>query len=766
MSYRPQNGIPVTNVAGMPMAVGFNPALVGQPMMMNIGQPMMMRQTMMPSMIVANPSINPAAVQASRAAAAQQAHNMQNGIVQQQMPQEPQVGPSVTVFVGNISEKATDTLVRQILMKCGTVNNWKRVQGASGKLQAFGFCEFKEPDSALRALRLLQGYRLGDKELLVNVDSNAQHIIDQWKHRSGIVRDSDGMDVLNQTVKQKDEAVRVELKALLRDYATDLYVEEEDEKPEKKSEPGPVVISAEPTKAGDGTKKESKESEEKKKPEIVNVDLTTAKDKRESESRDEKRSSSTNRRTQPLDSSKRESSSNRRDRSRDRSRDDSRRRSRERGAGTDNRNAREPSRSNKSEERRRRRSEERRKDEDELLERRRLERKVREKDSAYHERLVGWEARERRRARDWERIETREAEHRRQMAKEARRLRDFLENYDDERDDRKFYFGSGSAFQRRLQNRDKEKDFDNKDRRKEEEEIGSLRRKLAAEGHPDPDEAISKVIKEAEEVWKPFIKPETRKKKHAGSTTESEESESEESSSDSDQAQSDDDEPIVNQIRKASNEQAATTNNQHTSDEDDNDGVAMDCADDYDMSGDVSRAPIRLPGLETKKTMDSGQNSPTIQPDKRRKVASVFREDDEEEVEKMTEVKRRKLAPTKEIKSAEERKTLVRALIERIPTDRGALFAYPISWEWLDQSVDLMDNRIIPWIKKKLTEIIGDEEPTLVEFVSTRLKSKTKPEYILQEIKVALEDEADMFVVKLWRLLIYETEARKEGITQ
>ena len=29
-----------------------------------------------------------------------------------------------------------------------------------------------------------------------------------------------------------------------------------------------------------------------------------------------------------------------------------------------------------------------------------------------------------------------------------------------------------------------------------------------------------------------------------------------------------------------------------------------------------------------------------------------------------------------------------------------------------------------------------------------------------------IEEEADMFVVKLWRLLIYETEARKEGITQ
>ena len=39
---------------------------------------------------------------------------------------------------------------------------------------------------------------------------------------------------------------------------------------------------------------------------------------------------------------------------------------------------------------------------------------------------------------------------------------------------------------------------------------------------------------------------------------------------------------------------------------------------------------------------------------------------------------------------------------------------------------------------KKLIEIIGEDEPTLVEFVSTRLKHKTKPEYILQEIKIAL----------------------------
>ena len=78
-------------------------------------------------------------------------------------------------------------------------------------------------------------------------------------------------------------------------------------------------------------------------------------------------------------------------------------------------------------------------------------------------------------------------------------------------------------------------------------------------------------------------------------------------------------------------------------------------------------------------------------------------------------------------------------MIERIPTDRGALFAYPIRWDYLTEGSDsLMEKRIIPWIKKKLIEIIGEDEPTLVEFVTSRLRNKTKPEYILQEIKVAL----------------------------
>ena len=44
-------------------------------------------------------------------------------------------GPAVTIFVGNITERAPDAMVRHLLTTCGPVVSWKRVQGATGKLQ-------------------------------------------------------------------------------------------------------------------------------------------------------------------------------------------------------------------------------------------------------------------------------------------------------------------------------------------------------------------------------------------------------------------------------------------------------------------------------------------------------------------------------------------------------------------------------------------------------------------------------------------------------
>lgn len=43
---------------------------------------------------------------------------------------------SFFLFVGNISDKVPDPMIRKIIAACGPVANWKRVS-------TFGFCEYE-----------------------------------------------------------------------------------------------------------------------------------------------------------------------------------------------------------------------------------------------------------------------------------------------------------------------------------------------------------------------------------------------------------------------------------------------------------------------------------------------------------------------------------------------------------------------------------------------------------------------------------------------
>ena len=87
---------------------------------------------------------------------------------------ERESGPPVTVFIGNIMERAPDVMIRHILGACGHVLSWKRVQ-------AFGFCEYAGPDAGLRAVRLLHDMEIGTKKLVVKVDAKAKVVLDQFK---------------------------------------------------------------------------------------------------------------------------------------------------------------------------------------------------------------------------------------------------------------------------------------------------------------------------------------------------------------------------------------------------------------------------------------------------------------------------------------------------------------------------------------------------------------------------------------------------------
>lgn len=77
--------------------------------------------------------------------------------------------------------------------------------------------------------------------------------------------------------------------------------------------------------------------------------------------------------------------------------------------------------------------------EEEARERKKNEKKIRDKEAAYQERLRNWEARERRKAKEYEKEREKEFCREEEREKEAKCLKEFLEDYDDERDDPKYY---------------------------------------------------------------------------------------------------------------------------------------------------------------------------------------------------------------------------------------------------------------------------------------------------------------------------------------
>jgi hypothetical protein len=139
--------------------------------------------------------------------------------------------------------------------------------------------------------------------------------------------------------------------------------------------------------------------------------------------------------------------------------------------------------------------------------------------------------------------------------------------------------------------------------------------------------------------------------------------------------------------------------------------------------------------------------------------------DDEEEAKK-----KKKLQPftisTEErnaMLTPEERKRLIRDLIDKIPKNKQQIFAYPVKWEYLDDP--MIELRIRPWITKKVQHYIGENEPALVTFICDCIKKRSDPKKLVLDLSMVFDEEAESFITKLWRLIIYETEARYKGLS-
>ncbi|CAF3980399.1 unnamed protein product [Rotaria magnacalcarata] len=329
----------------------------------------------------------------------------------------------------------------------------------------------------------------------------------------------------------------------------------------------------------------------------------------------------------------------------------------------------------------------------------------------------------------------------------------------------------GTSLARRLKDREREIEIDNRDRRNEKEEIEELRKKLLLQNNIDDIESeIKRRLEKEEELIRKRLVDLTR-------------GTSDESADESD------------------NDEEATNNQKSTK------ILSPERGNTSTELMDQSSPAIVLPQYETKvsprqtSALGGAPITGTKLPSKRKlAVNEAFRDDQDEEntnsfqkKSKLSAIldqqttpisqsssqikdeqanrtavgKRTPVTPTSNANSSqsqEEKRQAVRKLIESIPTKKEDLFTFPLDWSLLD--INLMEKRIKPWVTKKIVEYIGEEELTLTEFICSSIMSKKSAETILCDIRVVLDDEAEVFVVKMWRLIVYEIEAKRHGINK
>ncbi|KAH8690758.1 hypothetical protein BGW36DRAFT_389273 [Talaromyces proteolyticus] len=141
--------------------------------------------------------------------------------------------------------------------------------------------------------------------------------------------------------------------------------------------------------------------------------------------------------------------------------------------------------------------------------------------------------------------------------------------------------------------------------------------------------------------------------------------------------------------------------------------------------------------------------------------------EDEEEVDTTT---KRTLVPIKFDSAAEasgltdeERAQAARQLAAEIPTSKEGLWKWEVKWEFVDESV--LGDQLKPFVEKKIMEYLGVQEQMLVDVVEEHLRRHGPPQELVEQLAEALDEEAEVLVKKLWRMIIFFSESEKRGLS-
>uniref|UniRef100_A0A7E4W4I4 PWI domain-containing protein n=1 Tax=Panagrellus redivivus TaxID=6233 RepID=A0A7E4W4I4_PANRE len=342
-----------------------------------------------------------------------------------------------------------------------------------------------------------------------------------------------------------------------------------------------------------------------------------------------------------------------------------------------------------------------------------------ERDQAYEKRLRKWEEKELAFARDHEAEREKQRKRQKQREREARKLKIFHEDYDDDVDDAKYYRGDSLVQRRKAYDEQVEKD--RIDREAEQAQLDAIR---------------NEILNTAPQTGQAEVEAEARKRIDEAKTSHR----------------------GIDSIKLPFSPRGVTPEGTPPPDEC---PAIFKNVPTSSNSGWATLDPISTPTAPPLIGTKISMNAPVVN------TNGVFGEDPDDDEDEKAKKKMRPLEITQKERLAslttEERKRRIRDLIDTIPKNPDQIFAFPLRWDLLDDA--LIEARIRPWVMKKVLQYIGEDEPALVKFVCDCVRNKADPKKLVLDLSMVFDDEAESFITKMWRLMIYETEARHTGLS-
>lgn len=98
-----------------------------------------------------------------------------------------------------------------------------------------------------------------------------------------------------------------------------------------------------------------------------------------------------------------------------------------------------------------------------------------------------------------------------------------------------------------------------------------------------------------------------------------------------------------------------------------------------------------------------------------------------------------------------------KTLMSTLPSCWTDLNEFTIEWGKFDQILGKEDSTDLKkWIASKLEELLGEEESSMTQFVFEKVMQHTPAASLYKDLYEVLEDDAKAFIIKLYRIIIYE----------